>query len=149
MNINLQDIGIIAAAITAIASLIVAWSSRRKNINDAAEAVSRAATSLVDPLNEQICNLKTDVEKLAEENSQLREWVQRQYAYIAAVVTAFNILTQQVILLGGKPAVDLPEPLDISTDIRDAVLVGRDNRHGINHPGGGRGRYSPDGGGSR
>ena len=138
MNLDPQDIATLVAFLTAIGSLFVAWSSRRKNINDAAEAISRAAAGLIDPLEERIRTLQHDLENLTTENLKLRDWVRRQYEHITTLNAGFNILTQQVILLGGKPAVELPEPLDIFAE----VLPGEGE-----YPMGGRSHlFSPDGG---
>lgn len=58
------DAGAIIAVITALASLGVALSSRRKNDADAAAAVTEATMSLLDPLNRRVSVLEDQVGRL-------------------------------------------------------------------------------------
>lgn len=65
------DLKTIAAIVAVAVSILTALDSRRKNRADAAEAVTRSVSALLDPLNERLEANQAEVERLDQQGKAL------------------------------------------------------------------------------
>lgn len=91
-----------------IIALIAGWFARRKNAADATETLTKAATGLVNELQEQIQlqdkkhsesekQLRAEIARLAKEFKECKEDLEGQISEVAALTRAFSKLQQEFL----------------------------------------------------
>jgi predicted RNase H-like nuclease (RuvC/YqgF family) len=104
MSVPAWDIGTLVALMAALGSLIVAVESRHKQKADAADMISKAATSLVEPLEGRVKELEKEVKILRAENRTLRDQVEKLEDDNQRMKDGIAILIDQIKKLGHNPA---------------------------------------------
>lgn len=80
-----------------------AWSEKRRDDSDAAESISFAAKSLIEPLRKRVDELEATTLRQEAEISALTRQTKEQKQEITELRAGVMLLTNQIVALGQRP----------------------------------------------
>lgn len=112
----------VSGLVAALGSLGVSFSARRKNDSDAAEAISKAAQGLLDPLNKQVDALTAQLNKaliriveLEARDSAKTAQLNRQSNMLSQMRAGIQLLNTQLVALKQTPLYAPPNEEDFNS----------------------------------
>lgn len=109
IELTVETLSAVAAIITALVGIGIAVTTKSKLKNEAAETISKAAISLIKPLEDRVEKMQIELTEATNKIKLLKTNITTLQKGNTELKAGILILTRQVIALGQSPKYEIPK----------------------------------------